>query len=69
MGKAVGCCVGLDGQLQLSDYPIVDNDLQGDIADGSRIGESTLNLLDSKPRVFTNKFINWFYCFNDVSKF
>ena len=68
MGEVVGCCVGLDGKLQLSDYLIVDNDLQGDITDGSRIGESTFDLFDSKPGVFTHEILYRFDCLNYISE-
>jgi hypothetical protein len=66
MGEIVGCSVGLDGQLQLSDYQIIDDNLQSDITDGKWVGEPALNLFDSKPRVFFNKLLNLFYSFYDV---
>ncbi len=44
VGKVIGCSVCLNGQLELSDYLVVNNNLQGYIADGDLLDESVFNL-------------------------
>ena len=66
MGEIVGCRISLDGQLQLSDYLTIDDNLQSDIADRNGVSKPTFNFLNYKPRVFFHKLFYLFYSFYDI---
>jgi hypothetical protein len=44
MGEVIGCSVSLNGQLQLSDYLLINNDLKGNITYRNLFNKSVFNL-------------------------
>ncbi len=44
VGEVIGCSICLNGQLELSNYLVINNNLQGYITDGDLLYESVFNL-------------------------
>ena len=66
MSEVVSSRISLDCQLQLSDYLIVDYDLQSYITNRHLICEPTLNFFNRKTRVFANEILYWFHSLYNV---
>ena len=59
MREVVGSCIGLQGQLQLSHYLLVDGHLQSDIRDRYIKVKTTLNLKDLVDlRIFLHELLD-----------
>ena len=68
MREVVGSCIGLQGQLQLSHYLLVDGHLQSDIRDRYIKVKTTLYLKDFVGlTVSLHELLNQSDCFNDVT--
>ena len=68
MREVVGSCIGLQGQLQLSHYLLVDGHLQSDIRDRYIKAKTTLNLKDFVGlTVSLHELLNQSDCLNDVT--
>ena len=70
MREVVGSCIGLQGQLQLSHYLLVDGHLQSNVRDRHFKAKATLNLKDFVGLTVLyplHELLNQSDCFNDVT--